>query len=256
MAAQTPIWIGSSNLNALTGKLAHTPESGAFKYAERITYTTQLAGRYADAFAYANDHHRGAIFTLTIKDTSTSGDFCVEDTSLESQKGGKAIVTVNYLYLGVVPVDEFALTPFEITPPIERNGYFSVLTENDIQIARQIYNSATQAGASSLTNWVTGTTNYIKATDLVYKWFKGQETYYLSGLKFQHTLYSFTAPTASPGGFIQTPTGAFATYISDAGMSWLRQSDEVLWSNGLWKLTRTWLGAPAGHWDTDLYPPA
>jgi len=254
--AKTSIWKGISENPALSGPLVATAESGGFKFAERITYMEQLAGRYMDAFIYANAHHRGSIWTVVIGSGvgATAGSFCVEDCSLDSAKGGKGVVTVNYLYLGLTPPDEFSVTPFEITPAIERNGYFSALTQDDLKKARGTFNAASAIGQTSIVNAIDGTTNKVLTKALVNKWLKGEETFYLAGLKFQHTLYSFVAPSASLGGIIQFPFGAFAGYVSSAGMSWLRQSDEVIWSNGVWKLTRTWLGAPNGHWDTDLYP--
>ena len=247
MSANSPIWKGLP-----PGALTETAESGRLRLAERITYAQQLAGRYADAFAFANSHPRGSIWTISV--SGATGLFCVDDTSLDLQKGGKGVVTVNYLYLGVTPPDEFALTPFEINPPIEKNPCFASLTKDDLDKARTAFNAATAAGQTTLTNAITSTTNNALTTSLINKWLRGEETYYLAGFKFQHTLQSFSAPEGFEGGVIQEPFGAFAGYVSGAGLEWLRQADELVWSNGIWKLTRTWIGAPSGHWDSDLYP--
>ena len=51
MPANTPIWKGYPE-----GALAETAASGELRLGERITYTTQHAGRYADALAYALAH--------------------------------------------------------------------------------------------------------------------------------------------------------------------------------------------------------
>ena len=43
-----------------------------------------------------------------------------------------------------------------------------------------------------------------------------------------------------------TPTGALQ-------ISWLRQADEMEYNRTWFKLTRTWIGSPIGHWDEDIY---
>ena len=160
-------WAGSLSPIALIP----TAESGAFKFAERITYTEQLAGKYNDAFTYANSHHRGSIWTISVGTApfATVGQFCVEDSALESQKGGKGIVTVNYLYLGVTPPDEFSVTPFEISPPIEKNKYFKDLTQADLNRARQAMNAGTAGAASVIANAIEQATNKTLTQALVTK---------------------------------------------------------------------------------------
>jgi hypothetical protein len=36
-------------------------------------------------------------------------------------------------------------------------------------------------------------------------------------------------------------------------ISWLRQADTVHFDRTFYKITRTWIGSPVGHWDADLY---
>lgn len=248
MSANSPIWKGLAS-----GSLTETAESGQLKLAERVTLMQQFRGRYADTVTYAVAHRRGSHWTLTLANGLT-GYYYVEDATCDQEKGGKGTVTVNYTYLGIMPPDEFALPPFEINPPAEKNAFFATLTQYDLQKARAAFNAATAAGKTSISNAIEGTTNKILTRSLVNKWLKGEETFYLAGFTFQHTIFSAKAPAASKGGFIQAPFGAFSGYVSLSGMSWLRKADEPIWSNGIWKLTRTWVGAPAGHWDTDFYP--
>jgi hypothetical protein len=245
--ANSPIWKGlpSGTLTELVG-------SGQLKYAERITYVQKFGGRYYDCLLFANSHPRGSTWYITLGVAANL--FQVEDTTLDSEKGGKGNVTVNYVYLGSTPPEEFALTPFEINPKIEKHSYFAALTPDDIKAAKQAYNAATAAGSATMTSAIASKVNAVNIKALIDKWLRGQETYYLAGFKFQHTLYFTSAPNGDPGGYIQNPFGSFAAYVAGAGLSWLRQSDEVVWNNGLWKLTRTWIGGPAGQWDTDIYP--
>jgi hypothetical protein len=244
MAAPVPIWKGYSGL-------VEVPQSGTFRAAERVSFTQVFEGKYSDGFTYWNARPRGSAWTFTV--VGVSADFVVEESTLELvDKGGRARITTLYLYLGSVPPDEWSMVPFEINPAIERHTFFSTLTQEDLRKAKALFNAATAAGQTAIQGVIASTTNATLTTNLVNKWLRGEETFYLAGFKFQHTLYFTSAPTTSEGGFIQTPTGAFSGYIP-GGMSWLRQADELIWSNGLWKLTRTWIGAPGGWWDTDLY---
>jgi len=242
-----PIWKGLP-----VGTLTYLPDSGQMKLAERITVQQKFAGRYNDCLLFAVAHPRGSIWTITFNGAPNL--FQVEDCDLDAQKGGKGFVTVNYLFLGLTPPDEFSLTPFEINPPIERNAFFATLSEDDLNLARGLLKPSSDQALISIMNAVNASANKTLIQSLANKWLKGEETYYLAGFKFQHTIYSFTAPNGDAGGYIQAPFGAFAGYIgAGLNVSWLRQSDEVVWANGLWKLTRTWIGGPPGQWDPDLY---
>lgn len=249
MAANSPVWKGHPE-----GILAETAASGRLGLGERITYTTQHAGRYGDALAYALAHPRGSSWVLSIG--GTSGTFYVEEAICEPDRGGKGVATVTYSLAsgtGAVPADEFSLSPFEINPALESHSYFSSLTADDLSKARARHTAPTASGKTSLDNAIDAVANKTLVNKLLQKWDRGNETYYLAGYHFTHTLHFTACPTLSAGGFIQDPFGAFSGYVLGAGLSWLRQADELVWSNGLWKLTRSWLGAPAGHWDTDLY---
>ena len=249
--AGTPNWRGYTD-----GTLIETPRSGAFKMAERITFVQEFEGKYGDAFIYTNAHPRGSLWYISIASGNISNAvFYVEDSALvtDPKTGSKATVTVNYVYLASVPPDEWSLTPFEVNPPIERHSYFSALTQADLKKARTSYNSATAAGQTSIDAAIAGTSNATLCQALVNKWLRGEETFYLAGFKCQHTMYYGTVPTGiSKGGFIQTPFGTFSGNVP-SGLAWLRQADELVWNNGLWKLTQVWVGAPSGWWDSDLY---
>ena len=249
MAVYAPIWKGLPG-----GALTETPESGGLVMAERCTYTQALRGRKSDAYTFALAHPRGSQWYLSLGDSFGEGLFYVEDCNVATDKGGKGTVTTKYVYLGIVPPDEFSLPPFEVNPALQKHPFFATLTEDDLAVARQSYNAATANGQTSLKNAITGRPNADLITKLINKWLKGEETYYLAGYTFMHTVFFSTAPSESKGGFIENPWGSFAGYVSASGLQWLRKADEVGWSNGLWKLTRTWIGGPAGHWDTDLYP--
>ena len=247
MPANPPIWKGYS-----AGNLIETVGSGTIHCAERVTYKQQFAGRKADAIAFALAHPRASQWWLLVN--GAYGLFYVEESNCETEKGGKGIVTVTYTYLGIVPPDEFALTPFEINPAIQKNLFFAGLTDDDVKAARQAFDSATSQGQTSITNAISTRDNAGLILELVNKWLRGEETYYLAGFTFAHTLFFSAAPIGDKGGYIQQPYGPFSPYVAQSGIQWLRLADEVTWSNGLWKLTRQWKGGPEGQWDTDLYP--
>lgn len=42
-------------------------------------------------------------------------------------------------------------------------------------------------------------------------------------------------------------------YNEDYMISWLRKADRIEYQRTWFKITKTWMGAPIGHWDTELY---
>jgi hypothetical protein len=248
-----PIWKGLAS-----GSLTEIPGSGAVKVAEKVIYTQRLGGRYEDAVTFALSRYRGSQWIVTIG--SVAFVLFVEDATVEHERGGKGFVTVTYSAASVsggggsvLPPDEFALTPFEINPPIEQNNAFSTLTGHELHLARGAFLAPSASARTDYLNHINGHANSDMIMKLLDHWFAGRETYYLCGYTFSHTLHFATSPAASSGGFIQAPFGAFSGYVTMAGLSWLRKADEVVWSNGIWRVTRSWLGGPIGYWSTDLY---
>jgi len=130
-----------------------------------------------------------------------------------------------------------------------------------------------------------------QAKELLFKKHKGIESFYLSGYKITWSQYFWAPQIINPGGYIEDPFlqtgGSIPAYfwdtnqdgtgdnifsatntknknmyplipdnISNFGLSWLRQTDTQHLNRTWWKLTRTWIGGPMGHWDNELYNPA
>jgi hypothetical protein len=230
--------------------LIYTAQNGAFDFSERIYYTEELQGTVEDARSYADTHPRGALWTII----GLSGVFCVEQTGVSGSRGGIGTVTVKYVWLNSVPPDEWSVTPFEISPPIERANYFSALTLNDLKLAKGSFVSDQMTGQATLDNASAASPNATLIQSLITKWLRGEETFYVAGLKYQWTAYftTLSGVTFRRGGYVETPGGPGAY---PANFTWLRQSDEIVWNNGMYRLTRTWIGAPSsiGLWDSDLY---
>lgn len=230
--------------------LIYTPKSGNFTFAERIFYTEELRGAVSDARIYAENHCRGTLWSIA----GFNGVFCVEQSDTSDETGGIAIVSVKYVWLSSVPPDEWSVTPFEINPPIERCQFFSALTQNDLQLARGSYASDQATGQATLLAQAAASPNAALITSLITKWLRGEETFYMAGLKYQWTAYFTTlnGVLLRRGGYTETPGGPG---VLPANFIWLRQCDELVWNNGIYRLTRTWIGAPTsiGLWDSDLY---
>jgi len=245
MPSNAPLWKGYSGL-------IETPKSGSFDYSDRITFVQEFEGTVSDVRIYASLHPRGSLYTIV----GLTGAFFVEKTTVAPDRGGRATATTSYLYLGLTPPDEWSVTPFEINPALSRNELFSALTSHDLQLARAAFTSAQAKGQDSINNAIAGSTNAALTQLLVNKWLKGVETFYLAGLKYQWTqfLYSMAGIFLREGGYRETPGGPG---VYPSGMTWLRQCDEVVWNNGIYRVTRTWVGGPSydsGLWDPDIYP--
>ncbi len=120
------------------------------------------------------------------------------------------------------------------------------------------------------------------AVRLVDKLRRGETEFYFSGLRVTWSQYFYLPPFIDTGGYIQNPVtqGSLPAYFwSDTadiggantledltlatnpdlfgdGFSWLRKSDKRGFQRIWHKITRTWIGAPLGHWDEFIYPQA
>lgn len=133
-------------------------------------------------------------------------------------------------------------------------------------------------------SWITV---YNAANELLQKRRIGEDTFYLPGFRIVWQTYHYLPQLVNPGGYIENPItegglpmyfwnphypddpldsndNIFATcaminptFYADANgdtqISWLRQADVQDWERTWFRVTRTWIGAPYAHWDTDLY---
>lgn len=88
------------------------------------------------------------------------------------------------------------------------------------------------------------------ALNLVAKLRNGNESYYLATLRYSWATHSYSVPSSVRGGSIESISGPLASYFTGT-ISWLREADDLQFSNGIWRHTRSWLGADA--WDSELY---
>jgi len=131
------------------------------------------------------------------------------------------------------------------------------------------------------------------ALEIIKKIWLNEDSPYIVGYKIVWSQYFWKPPLISPGGYIENPVadtnvlnpglpGYFyltdssdplstetifddivyvnpqcyssdGTIDGDLEISWMRQADDLEYQRTWFRLTRTWIGAPFGHWDTDIY---
>jgi hypothetical protein len=126
------------------------------------------------------------------------------------------------------------------------------------------------------------------AWEIINKIWRMEDTPYVVGWQIVWSSYYFRPPPLNPGGYIQAPetdSPALPDYFYSTGyppdpsksifakmsyynpqcyssngqyggntsISWLRKADEIEYQRTWFKVTRSWLGAPIGAWDADLY---
>jgi hypothetical protein len=127
-----------------------------------------------------------------------------------------------------------------------------------IQMALQSANAGMLA--SALNNVQTGTSNPDLAIMLYNKMRLGMETYQFWGANYHWSTFYLPGAVASlnQGGYQEMPGGPIGAVLP-YGFSWLRQADKAGQAEnsplgGIVKITRSWIGAPNGFWDEDIYP--
>lgn len=130
------------------------------------------------------------------------------------------------------------------------------------------------------------------ALEIIQKFWRGEETPYVIGYEVKWTRFYFRPPYINPGGYIEDPITDAAPQLPDylyspsyppdpslsifqlldwynpqcysltgepgggVSISWLRKSDILSWERTWFRLERTWIGSPVGHWDEQLYTTA
>lgn len=258
MAANKPRWTGSTGLT-------ETPESGSLVIGERTMLKKVYEGtRLA---CYNGMLARGAF------GTGTMAGWVVTSCETVPIRGARGKLTISWEPGGAqatmpLPCPDFDLDVAELYPRTERHRLFNDRScggsAEDITLAMLalVYSSvhaptqeARQAAAARVANYSDSWQSDMGLV-LLDKLRKGEETFYMAGMKYTWWYFSYTLPVLSPGGFIETPAGPGSIPSSLPAMSWLRLCDcaKPVGVNGsMFKVIGTWMGGPAGHWDSDLY---
>ena len=243
----TPIVVG-------TGSLSEIAESGKYVLEYKYRWDQVFEGPYADINAVITSYMRGAL---------NGAGWVVSQTDVEKFKGGKGRMTVHWENIdGYLNPDEWDVDPENLQPQIERHPMFAALTSTDIGIVQQTVMAARLTNSGKVVpSWSEiSAGNSALAQSLYTKLLHGEETYLLYGARYTWSTYYLAGdePSLNNGSVTQTPGGP-SGYILPSGFSWVRLADKIGQANNcpagyVLKLTRTWLGAPDGFWDTDLYP--
>jgi hypothetical protein len=161
---------------------------------------------------------------------------------------------------------------------------------DNVDLSQQYTNLINSIDTSSVNP--PGALQYKEAKEMLFKQHKGEESFYLAGYKITFTQYYWYPAILNPGGYIEDPVsqGSLPYYywsstgkpnglsifsstatqnpnlypispplnanpatLPPYGLSWLRQADTLHLNRTWWKITKTWIGGPLGHWDKELY---
>jgi len=234
----------------VTDTLVEAPHSPSTVLGERTVRTRIYRGKYSLCAASALP--RGTL------GTGAEAGFIVDECTYSRERGDQGVLTIRWLAgagaggaEGTLPDDEYSLEPFSVNPPVEKFPAFDVLTEEEISWCLIAAMGSTPDERDEAVEWVfkNGTAG---AQELLRLKRHGVQSYYLAGLKYKWTSYSWTAPECTRGGFIEVPGGPLADKLP-AQMSWLRESDSLAWTGSAFRRERSWVGGPNGHWDDFLY---
>ena len=262
MSVNVPIWKGTGQLYSevptgsyATAGLTHQKNSGTIVYSDRVTITDIYHGSNlaCSAAAVRRGRYGGG----------TRSGFVCTGSAVEPQGGGVCRLTITWERGGPsaptddLPPDEFSLEVVELNPRVERHKNFVAITQENLDLVQVATRGATQALKTSASTKINAASddNSVKAQKLLLLIQKGVETYYLAGYRYSWSTYCYDLPALVVGGVIQSPGGPLQSYLPSA-FTFLRLADSVAPSSvkgSAFKLTRSWLGGPDGHWDTTLY---
>jgi hypothetical protein len=241
---------GAHGLN----KLQEGSDFADYDLGYEFKFMQKLKGTAADIFGYQAYGYftRGYIF----------GNWIIENAKIRSGRGAVWTITITWQSIGgYLPPDEWNNKAEDLRPHLERHPIFASLQASDFAMVRLAFQAATVSGRQTALNQLQATSNPTLATQLFNKLLQGMEEYYLAGSRYTWSSYYLPGdvPTLSPGGVQYTSVGGPSGYVLPPGYTWLRYADDDGQANygplgGIVKLTRTFIGAPNGVWDTDIYP--
>lgn len=121
------------------------------------------------------------------------------------------------------------------------------------------------------------------AQEIIQKLWNQIDNPYMAGFQITWSQYYFAPTFENPGSYIENPVGIVPDYFispsqdgsntifdqiaeinpqcysttgasgGNVDISWLRKADEVEYQRTWFKVTRTWIGSPIGHWDAQIF---
>lgn len=238
--------MGTATWKGPTTSLVEAVNSPSYEASDRIIKTRTYHGLFTFCETEFPDYAKGTA------GTGAEAGYTIASSSLQKIRGGIGQLTVKWEASSSdsgqpLPNDEVAVSGTNQSPRLERHPNYVSLD------AAALINVETALRAQEKPARDTAYAA-LSATgkELVDKIRKGNESYYLATLRYVWVTHSYTLPTSTRGGYVESIGGPLAAYFV-SGIEWLRESDNLDYSNGIWRRTIAWLGADA--WDADIYPP-
>ncbi len=235
----TPTWKGP------TDQLVEANNSPTYELSERVIKTRIYHGLYSYCESLLPDYSRGTI------GTGSESGYLVSRTTLAKLRGNIGQMTIQWEASSdssgqTLPSDEVAVIPDNLNPRLEAHPNYAVLDDVDMQNVENALRANTRQERLVTDAFLTA-----EGLDLVTRIRRGNESFYLAAFRYSWVTHSWTIPSSTRGGFVESPGGPLASYFTGT-ISWLREADALQYQSGIWRRTRTWLGGPAGHFDPDL----
>lgn len=190
-------------------------------------------------------------------------NFVIDKVEIDRAEGGRGLMTLTM-------VNESPEYTGFAAPPDPTYEIEWVQLEKKLSAHRRYTTSGavlTSADWSEIAEWESATTASAKDTayaalstsglDYANKIRKGIESFIIFSPVARKTSYSYSPPTTTAAGLIQTPTGFPGLPTkTPTDWVWLKTADRAMRTgrNSRWDRTEEWTGADS--WDTDLYTAA
>lgn len=271
--------------------LEELPDSPTIERGEQGTVVHKFRCDQQTAIGLITSYGRGSEFEDDQGNTTR-----VVTSRYEQGEGNVCTVTIT------AESTSFDLTPPEITydtielnPSLTKHPRYSILSRLKL---RQILNTYSAVNSISEQDWNNVALSGLDgqalnaAKELLAKLRKGFDSFHLAGIRVNYSTYNYFPQDMNFGGYVETPWEAldnalpaeyftnqngqniftnFASAISPMlygnGITWLRLADTQSRQRTWWRITQSWIGAPAGGtvhiagnayewkgiWDEDIY---
>lgn len=227
----TPTWIGPDD------ELIEQPNSPKYQFGEKCVAVRTYRGPFD--LCVASALARGTIGT----DDMAGFQVASSEVTKEPRGIGQLVITWEAYSSSSgqsLPPDQYGVEPFEINPDLKKHPRYESLTDAEIQEVDDVFNKASTEELDGL------------SAELLAKLLRGQTSYYLVGFRYTWTKAFWSiSGTVDGGGYVEAPGGPLSGIFPT--MAWLRQADHVQFTGQYFLVTKSWVGAPTGHWDEDLY---
>jgi hypothetical protein len=237
----SPIWSGSSSL-------IEASDSPDWSFSEKITCTRVFRGPYATALSSApfpGAAGTGDLLNYYVKSSRVSREErgigklqIIYEAGNDTFEGGGPSA--------LLPPDECGITMERLDRPIETHPRYSMLSDEMVDSVKLLLQNYDEYKADYEADVLLDSV----ASEMWSKMKRGFTVYPIWVPVYRWAIHSWTCPSASEGGFIETPYGP----ITGPSIDWLRQADSINFNGTHWVLERSWIGGP--EVDTDVYPAA